>query len=366
MFNLEDVKQMLTQADENTLSVYLNVNNAAQENQASPPAWQTWLRNALNDTGKGVSKAQRQSWEALVEQVQQYLEGYTPSSKSLILFSGAGWDAVQAYELNLPVENQISYGAPNVAPLLWIIDEYEPYLVVLVDQEEARFFTSNLGSIGFDESVERSEDVSEWREKTIMSNPGPGVDHGAVHGGSGRDDFEKRMDEQRIRLYRDAAAHIEKLMQQHGAQRVIFGGAEQSAHAVVHLLPDKLKSAVVGILPIPVRNSTAQIFEQVLPAAQEFERQRELEMVTQVIDFARAGGRGALGRKDVLLAMDMQRVERLVMSWPPADNDLATELALRALSLNSGIELVHGEAGEILTDQAEGIAARLYYAIEPA
>jgi len=115
-------------------------------------------------------------------------------------------------------------------------------------------------------------------------------------------------------------------------------------------------------LPIPLRSTTQQIFEQALSAAQEFERHNELELVNQVIDFARSGGRGALGRKSVLEAMEMQRVELLIMSWPAADTGLATDLALRALSLNSGIELVHGDAADVLNTE-DGIAARLYYAL---
>jgi hypothetical protein len=362
MLNLDEVKQMLTQAGENTLSLYLNVNNAAQENQAANPGWQTWLNNSLDEMGQSFPKDARPMWKKIVADVQQYIDGYTPSGKSLVLFAGQELDGVRAYELALPFDNQIAFGLPQVGPLLWALDEYEPYLVVLVDQEEARFFTSTLGNVGFQESVERSEDVSEWREKTIMSNPGPGVDHGAVHGGSGRDDFEKRLDEQRVHLYRDVAAHIEHLMQQHNARRLILGGAEQSAHAVLNILPEKLKSAVVGVLPIPLRSTTQQIFEQALSAAQEFERQNELQLVNQVIDSARSGGRGALGRKSVLQAMEMQRVELLIMSWPAADTSLATDLALRALSLNSGIELVHGDAADLLNTE-DGIAARLYYAL---
>jgi hypothetical protein len=363
MFNLDDVKELLTQANENTLTVYLNVDKAAQENQSAHPAWEIWLRNALEETGRGLPNDQQADWDAIAAQVRQYADSYTPTSKSLVLFAGAGWNGVRTFELALPFENQMTFGQPQIAPLMWVIDEYEPYLVVLVDQEEARFFTSTLATVGFQGALERSVNVNDWHEKTIMSNPGPGVDHGAVHGGSGRDDFEKRMDAQREHLYRDTAANVEKLMQEQGAERVVFGGAEQAAHAVVNLLPDKLKAAVVGVLPIPLRDSPQRIFEQVLPAAQEFERRKELELVNQVIDFARARGRGALGPSEVRLAMEMQRVELLILSWPTDNEALATDLALRSLTQNSRIELVHGEAGVILDDQGEGVAARLYYAL---
>jgi hypothetical protein len=360
MLNLDEVKQVLTQAGENTLSLYLNVNNALPENQATTPAWRSWLNNELHNLGDPFPQEPRTPREKTITEVRQYLDAYQPTSKGLALFAGENLDSIRTYELAVPIDNQISFGVPLVAPLLWVIDEYEPYLVVLVDQEEARFFTSTLGNVGFEESVERSEDVSEWHEMTTMSNPAPGGGRGAVHGGSGRDDFEKRMDEQRSHLYRDVASRIDAMMQQSGARRLIFGGAEQSVHAVINLLPDRPKAAIVGILPIPLRSTTQQIFEQALPTAQEFERQKEIELVTQVTDFARAGGRGALGRTAVIEAMEMQRVELLVMSWPAVDSELASSLALWALSLNSKIELVHGDAANMLANH-DGVAARLYY-----
>jgi hypothetical protein len=55
-------------------------------------------------------------------------------------------------------------------------------------------------------------------------------------------------------------------------------------------------------------------------------------------------------------------VELLVLLWPPQNEDLASDLAYRALQLNSGIELVHGDAGSLLHSEG-GVGARLYYAL---
>ena len=83
--------------------------------------------------------------------------------------------------------------------------------------------------------------------------------------------------------------------------------------------------------------------------------------MNQVIDFAKSRGRGALGEEAVKMALDMQRVELLILSWPTNNPDLSDDLAFRALQLNSEIELVHGEAAERLNAEG-GVAARLYYA----
>jgi len=87
-----------------------------------------------------------------------------------------------------------------------------------------------------------------------------------------------------------------------------------------------------------------------------------MDLVQQVIDFAKAGGRGALGRKDVDMALTMQRVETLILPWPTDDEKKATEYSARAFESGGRVELVHGAAADRLRQEG-GIAARLYYTL---
>ena len=64
--------------------------------------------------------------------LEEYLAGYQPSSKGLVLFVSP--DFMRAVELPLQFENQAFFGKPAVAQLLWELDEHEPYLIVLIDQ----------------------------------------------------------------------------------------------------------------------------------------------------------------------------------------------------------------------------------------
>jgi hypothetical protein len=63
----------------------------------------------------------------------------------------------------------------------------------------------------------------------------------------------------------------------------------------------------------------------------------------------------------VILAIIEQRVELLVMPYPPRENDLANNLKQRAFDNGVEIELVHGDPADML-EEAGGVAARLYYA----
>lgn len=358
--DLDEVKNVVAHDDDHTLTLYLNVDNATPENQATTPAWRIWAKNTLRDLPAALNDEQKAAWPFIHDWVENFLADYEPSSKSLLIFAGSSYQ--QTYELPVPVENQATFGKPNVGALLWAIDEYEPYLIALVDQEKARFFTSYLGSTSFDQAVEIDLDEYDFAQKTLMPSSSAVAGGHSLTQGSNREAFEDMIHEHRARFYREVVDIIEKLLKRHNTRRLLLGGSEESAHAVMNEMPDSLKACVVSRVNVPMRTPTAEIFEQMQPHALNYERDQEMALVNQVIDFAKSGGRGALGRKSVQDAMDMQRVELLVLTWPTNDLDYANELAFRALQLNSKIELVHGAAADRLNKEG-GLGARLYYAL---
>lgn len=362
MIGLDDVKQLLAQADEHTLSLYLAVDPALQENQATIPAWRIWLKNALKGVEKDLTDVQRPHWNNIRSRLEPFFDTYAPESKGLALFYGPTLEAV--HPLPVPVENAIAFGKPHIAPLIWTIDEYEPYLIVMVDTEKAQFIRAYLGSAGQQDTMTLELDTSDWREKTLMPPAfRRNVAAGGVTHGDQREAFEDRVDEWVGRFYRDVATRIAELAQEQGIERFVIAGSEESAHAVQKLLPEKLVKGVVDVQGIPMRYAPHEALRQILPAALEDERRREMELVEQIVNLAKAGGRGALGKEAVLHALEQQRVELLVVPWPLPDGDGAVaDLPLRMMEAGGAMELVHGEAADRVKAEG-GLAARLYYAL---
>lgn len=361
MIKLEDVKTLLEQTDDHILTLYLNVDNSAQENQAANPAWRVSAKNALRNLHKNTENADSALPEMIEANVQSYLNDYQPRSKGLLIFAGTTFQ--QVYELPLRFENQAAFGKPYLTPLLSAMDEYEPYLVVVVDQESASFYISYLGELGFQESMEIDLKDYDFQQKTLMPSASAVTGGHGLTQGSNREAYERMVDEHRNRFYREVVEAAQKLLADRSdIRRVILGGSEQTAHTVQHMMPDALKAQVVKVISIPRHYAVTEIFQHVLSSALEAEREYELNLVDQVIDFAKSRGRGALGEEAVTTALDMQQVELLLLSWPPAKPDLCENLAFRALQLNSRIELVHGEAASRLSAEG-GVAARLYYAV---
>jgi hypothetical protein len=368
VINLDDIKQLVNRNSDQVLSLYLRTDAGLQENQATTPAWRIKAKNMLRDLENSAADDKRQIWKEIRERAEMYLEGHHPQTKGLVLFYGPDFDYV--YELPVWLDDDAAtFGDANVAPLLWLVDEYEPYLIVLVDTEEAHFLKTYLGNMDREEAMASDRFQFDFYERTLMPRtvtPRSGQDAGVVTHGSQRDNFEQMMDEMIAKFYRQVADRVGDMREKVGAERIVIGGTDEAAHAVYKHMHESLKKAVVGVISIPFHETDQQVMERVLPAALEFERKNEMEIVEQVIDFAKSGGRGALGVDDVLSAVDQQRVELLVVPWPlDGASEMIKLMTTQVLQNNGQVELVHGAAADRLKKEAP-VAARLYYGLNNA
>lgn len=364
MLDINQIHHMLDQIDtQHTFSLYLHVDNARPENQAEPPAWRIEMKNALSHAEDHfVQDADSKQWQAIVAQVTQFFETYAPAGKALALFTDG--NTLYTHDLPVPLESRASYGKPLITPLLWALDEYERYLIVQVDNENARFISSYLGSANPQGDMRLELEAYDFRERTLNPTSRNSPDGKANRpAGNYRDRYDDMIDALRQRFYKDVADYVQSLMGEMGEPRVILSGNEQAAHALHKLLPSGVKQHVVGIAPAPFHDSEAQVLAELMDTAIAHERQTESALLDEVINAAKAGGRGALGRDDVVKALDEQRIETLLLPYPPRDTDLADELKLRAFRAGANIELLHGEPADKLASEG-GVGARLYYTYE--
>jgi hypothetical protein len=180
-------------------------------------------------------------------------------------------------------------------------------------------------------------------------------------GGSNRDQYDHMIDAHRQRFYRDVVAHTQDLLKKLGNPRVMLSGDEKAAHELHDEMPDTFE--IAGIAPASMNLNEDDVLAHVMEEALSYERDIEMDMVNDVIELAKSGGRGALGHADVIQALVEQRVETLLLTYPPENTDIANSLKLQAFKADTEIELVHGDPAEKLEGEG-GVAAKLYYAYE--
>lgn len=365
MLQIDDIKQITSHLDKQVLSLYLHVSAGRPENQASQPAWEIERKNIIADIQNTLLNDDDSNndyhvmWKAITTRLHAFWEQYTPTAKTLVLFVSP--DDLISYELPVVVESQGHFGKPMITPLVWVVDEYERYLVVLVDKERARFITAYLGRANTLSELNIDIDDYDFGERTLM--PASDANNTMLRQGNNRERFEDMLDEHRHRFYKEVADTLASTMDVIGADHIILAGAERSAYQLKELLHETVAQKVNGVLSIPMQASENEIAKSILEHARIVERENEKALVSNLIDQAKSGRRGALGKDNVLQAFEMQQVETLVLPFPHDDSMLVADLTYKALENNSEVALVHGEAAKILKE-AGGIGAQLYYSLE--
>jgi len=357
MYDVSDIQRLLSQPDaDRTLSLYLTTDAARIENHATIPGWRIWAKNALHALAQ--QHPGDEAFAGLRARAEALLDAHRSSSKALALFLTPKSEEVLA--LPVPVgDNAATYGRAALAPLLWLLDEYRRTLVVVVDKERARFVSGYLGRSSREGAHVNDFALYDFPEKTQM----PQGDR--TMGGSNRDAFAATEDDHRRRFYQEVAEQTRALMEETRAERLVLGGAEESAHALKRELHASLARQVLAVVAVPPYVDDAEVVRRVSPVTAAAERAREVELVAEVVDLARSGGRGALGQADVAACLERKQVELLVLPWPIADAELRDRLPREAVAAGARVELVSGEAAQRLAQEG-GVAARLFYATPAA
>ncbi len=358
MLDLADIHRLISQPDaDQTLSLYLMVDAGRLENHAAVPGWRIWAKNALRELqGKHGDDA---NFAALRKRAEERLDAHTGHSKGLALFLTPSGE--QVFELPVPlVENSASYGRASLGSLLWLLDEYEKTLIVIVDQERSRFISGYMGSASREGMHNNDFEAYDFAEKTQM--PSGHMHGGRVAGGSNRDSFASTEADHRRRFFQEVAAQARHIKEELKVERVIIGGSEEAAHAVKREMHESVAKCVVAIVPIPQWVDDGEVVRLASPSSIEYERKRESELVEEAIGFAKSGGRGAIGFAEIAECLERKQVELLILPWPIEDPEIRDRLPREALAAGAKIELVSGDAADRVREEG-GAVARLYYVI---
>ncbi|MGH2404591.1 MAG: VLRF1 family aeRF1-type release factor, partial [bacterium] len=286
MLRSHEISDLIEADRQDVLSVSLDIDQTKPENQNAHPAYSIWLRNSSREHLDGLTKADRRNVEDLSSRVLTFLETHRPKGRGLVIFAAP--DLWRQYVLPFPVPNRVHYGRPDVMPLLWAIDEYEPYAVLFVDREHARILIAYLGETTVVEEEVLDLDTSDWRFKsgrqpTFAKRTGTGASRGAQ-----RDTFESRVEDHIRRFWQGVADATVRWLDSLQIRRLIIGGPQEAATAVRDLLPPRAGEKLVALVPLPGYAAETEIQERTLPLALAEEHRRDAEVVAAVIEGATA------------------------------------------------------------------------------
>lgn len=361
------------------LSLYLSVNPANPDN--SGKAYVLRAREALE---------RLEVPPALTKKVLERLQHYIPQGRTRALFVAE--DLFEDYHLQveLPLLEphagvEAHWGPPYLAPLLFALEEYQRYGVVHMDQERLRLFEVFLGEIEEVADAFRLLDTHDWRYlgEDRTGTPGrsaaPATSQAGVaaRGGSGKDHYQRRVDEWSQRFFREAGAILQQQMTERGLERLILLGVPEEARQA---LPRPVAEKVVALLP-PLHTATpspAEVLKTVSVTIEEVERREEEALLLQVRE------KGVGGLEQVLNLLQEGRLQYVLVPWhlqekawrcadgwvgsssldaqahgpdqPVEEVELKRVLPELAARYGTALEFVHGEAAQRLQSELGGLA----------
>lgn len=240
---------------------------------------------------------EREHFDENVRLVRDLLAGHrAPEGGALAVFAGYAADLAEAHALPVPVGSLARVGdAPYVRPAFELLDEHEPFVVVVADASAARVFLV---------TADDAEAVARVRGD---------VKNRVKKGGWSQKRYARRRDKQMEAYADDLAVAVAALLRESGAGRLVVLGAGEATRALEEALPTDARAALVATAPIASDASEAEILDAAAEVAEEGERASERALWDEIREQGVGPGLAAFGPTRVLAALQAARVDTVLV-----------------------------------------------------
>jgi peptide chain release factor subunit 1 len=321
------------------------------------------------------TKQRRRAFQHEAERLLAWFESeYDRTGRGLAIFTANEPGLWRSFRLPVPVRDRLIIAdRPYLRPLMTLVDEFERYLLLLVDKQTARLFVVYLGEI---------EEYTELMDELV---PRPKA------GGWSAEKYQRHHDMHVLWHVKHAIEATERLWMRERCQWLLIGGTEEPLAELRRLLLKALHERLVGEIVVSVQDDADAMLARVLAVEQAIERRVEAERVAALLEAALGRGPGVLGLERTIEAVVEGRVQLLVMEedfrqpgWecphcqylgasemvrcPLCDTaldpqiDIVERAAERGLDQRATLEVLRGEARQALAAYGH-IGAMLRYVL---
>ncbi|MBV9280989.1 MAG: hypothetical protein JOZ41_12985 [Chloroflexi bacterium] len=255
-------------------------------------------RSDFEQIKEGLSHESAESLRTDLEKIEAFVsdEFQREDVNGLAIFSCSGQDFWQVIQLPTRVESRVGFGPrPYVAPIATFISHTKPTAILLTDRKHARILTMKGG------------EVREW------TNFEDWIPQRSMQGGWSQMRYQRRSDHW-AKHHVDRAAELVLELQKHYPFDWLILGTEVETEAdLEQSLHPYVKDKVVGSVHVRIDAPVAEVVEQAERVREQAEGELIDHLVQQIQEYAGAGGRGTIGLKDTLQALNEQKVHILLV-----------------------------------------------------
>lgn len=300
----DTVRQLAQSPEKQCLTLYFNTGPNDQRS-----AWLTRFKNLVRRIDPTVPSQDRRAFAAAVARVENFLKQYQPQGNSFLAY--ATRNSWQQFVSRVPVRDELHWGRPDVSQLLWLLEEYRPYGVLIVDRQHVRFLAVRMNE--FEEYREFSIeiDTNDWRKPTIAAG---GSGRGKPRGRADTNAFNARYMERLQAFWRSIQKPLAELLDRYHVKRLVLAGNKSLLPEFARSLNPSLAAAVITQVPLETFSSPADAVKRIYPKIVEWETDRQARIVTELLDAASISNKAAVGVEPVVKLIQEGRAARLLIA----------------------------------------------------
>ncbi|MDX1546430.1 MAG: Vms1/Ankzf1 family peptidyl-tRNA hydrolase [Rhodothermales bacterium] len=241
-------------------------------------------------------EAELEYFEENLKLVQAFLDAHPPNGTGVCVFACWALDWVEGYPLDRAVPDLLWVdAAPYIRPLAELQDEYENFVVVALDNTDARVYL-----------VTSAEPDDEARVKGDVKND-------VKVGGWSQKRYERRRDKELKHYAKEIADVLAGLHRSEPFDRIFLLGTDETIRELEAVLPEPVADKVAATAPADLHEDDA-FWQRAFALFEAEERAAEESLWERVKGEYLRGGRAATGPADVLAAAAVGRVQALILT----------------------------------------------------
>jgi hypothetical protein len=285
------------------LTVYLDTDQAKQINRGPKPGYLIRLESLAKRIALTVSPDEQELFRKQLQRTGTYLDRQSPRWRGVVIFAGRdGWEFLP---LQVEVEDEIHWGAPAVAQLLWLLDEHKRFGVVVPGRKRARFFLYWLGQIRELQEMEFRLEPSKKKEMGPIARIGVHISRG-----TNRDVFEHHVAAEYAHYGQQIAGRIGRWVPAEQLESVFLVGLAQMVKAIRKEVAPTLIEKIALIEEDLGWVSRTELLDRIESAVVSHTRKCEMASVEAVLGGVR---NVVLGVDETLVQLQQGRIRSVVV-----------------------------------------------------
>jgi len=260
------------------ISVYLNKNTD-----------KTFLEKRGNVCKSLLDKDEQKNFIETIEEINEFLKKNI--SNNIAIFASNTHNFFKSVPLHIEVNNSLIVdSSPYIRPLARILDELEPFTLILLNSNHAKIFSIYLGQV--EDKKNLSSDIMNKHKKGGMS--------------------QARFQRIRKGAIRDFFSEVAEILDKFSSGQIVLAGPGPTKIQFRDMLPKHLQQRIIDVIDVDV-DDEKKLLKESIHLISEKEKTVSREAVKHLKEEILKDGLAVYGLDDTLKAVKNGQVELLIV-----------------------------------------------------